>query len=135
MKLNNTYNFASNRVKLHVDNNQPLIQSQKDMKENVVYLGDDKPVIINTSTMEKHAKAKQKIHPKEPAEKIEKNESDNKKGEQPALKRGQKGKLKKMKEKYKDQDEEDRRLSMLVLQVLLSFDFIEYLLSKLTCFI
>lgn len=108
------------------------------MKENVVYLGDDKPVIINTSTMEKHTKVKQKIHPKEPAEKIEKNdknESDNKKGEQPALKRGQKGKLKKMKEKYKDQDEEDRRLSMLVLQVLLSFDFTEYLLSKLTCFI
>ncbi|KYN21553.1 Serologically defined colon cancer antigen 1 like protein [Trachymyrmex cornetzi] len=106
------------KVKIHVDNNQPLMQSQKDTKENVVYLGDDMPIII-IPTMEKHAKAKQKTHPKESTKKVEKddkNENDNKKGEQPALKRGQKGKLKKMKEKYKDQDEEDRRLSMLVLQ-------------------
>lgn len=103
-----------------------MIQSQKDTKENVVYLGDDKPIVINTSTIEKHAKTKQKVHPKESKEKVEKSESDktesdNKKREQPALKRGQKGKLKKMKEKYKDQDEEDRRLSMLVLQVLFLF--------------
>lgn len=104
------------KVKLHVDNNQPLInKSQEDTKESVVYLGDDKPVMINASTMDKHTKAKQRTHPKEPTEKDNKNEN-NKKGEQPALKRGQKGKLKKMKEKYKDQDEEDRRLSMLVLQ-------------------
>lgn len=119
--------FLSNRVKLHVDNNQPLIQSQKDTKEDVVYLGDDKPVIINASTVEKHGKAKQRTHIKEPTEKIEKNDKNenNKKGEQPALKRGQKGKLKKMREKYKDQDEEDRRLSMLVLQVLsFSLNFI-----------
>lgn len=114
--------YLSNRVKLHVDNNQPLIQSQKDTKESIVYLGDDKPVIINASTMEN--RTKQKTHSKESTEKVEKienndkNENDNKKGEQPVLKRGQKGKLKKMKEKYKDQDEEDRRLSMLVLQVL-----------------
>jgi len=109
-----------------------LIQSQKDTKENVVYLGDDKPVIINASTVEKLVKTKQKAHPKESTEKIEKNdnnEGDNKKGEQPVLKRGQKGKLKKIKEKYKDQDEEDRRLSMLVLQVLFfSFSCTEYLL-------
>lgn len=95
---------------------------QKDtQQENIVYLGDDKPVIINTSVKEKRTKVKQKVHPKEEKEKTEKNdkvESDNKKGDQPVLKRGQKGKLKKMKEKYKDQDEEDRRLSMLVLQVL-----------------
>lgn len=93
---------------------------QKSMEENVVYLGDDKPVIINTSTKEKHSKAKQKEYLKEEAEKSEKNEHD-KKGQQPIFKRGQKGKLKKMKEKYKDQDEEDRRLSMLVLQVLFFF--------------
>lgn len=81
--------------------------------------------MINASNIEKQTRAKQKTHPKESTEKIEKNEnkieSDNRKGEQPALKRGQKGKLKKMKEKYKDQDEEDRRLSMLVLQVIFSF--------------
>lgn len=40
-----------------------------------------------------------------------------KKNDQVVLKRGQKGRLKKMKEKYKDQDEEDRKLSMQVLQV------------------
>lgn len=113
--------LTQNRVKLHVDNNQPLIQMQKNTEENVVYLGDDKPVMINTSTTEKHTKAKQKEHLIEEIEKVEKNdknERDNKKKEQPVFKRGQKGKLKKMKEKYKDQDEEDRRLSMLVLQVL-----------------
>jgi len=123
------HNFILNRVKLHVDNNQPLIQSQKNTKENVVYLGDDKPVIINASTIKKHAKIKQRTHPKESTERIEKNDKNenDKKGEQPALKRGQKGKLKKMKEKYKDQDDEDRRLSMLVLQVLFFFYFILYI--------
>ncbi|XP_014480395.1 PREDICTED: nuclear export mediator factor NEMF homolog [Dinoponera quadriceps] len=110
------------KVKLHIDDNQPLITTQKDMEESVVYLGDDKPVTINMSVKEKRAKTKQKAQPKEPKEpkekieKSDKTESDNKKEEQPVLKRGQKGKLKKMKEKYKDQDEEDRRLSMLVLQ-------------------
>ncbi|EZA61993.1 hypothetical protein DMN91_003773 [Ooceraea biroi] len=106
------------KVRLHVDNKQPLMQAQNDTEENVVYLGDDKPVIINTSAKQ-NEKRKQKGPPKEPNEKIEKtekSESDNKKGEQPVLKRGQKGKLKKMKEKYKNQDEEDRQLSMLVLQ-------------------
>lgn len=121
------YFFVQNRVKLHVDNNQSLITTQKNTEENVVYLGDDKPVVINTSVKEKRAKAKQKAQPKELKEKIEKNEKtegDNKKEEQHVLKRGQKGKLKKMKEKYKDQDEEDRRLSMLVLQVFLFFIFV-----------
>lgn len=124
--------FARNRVKLHVDNKQPLITTPTDIEENVVYLGDDKPVIIHLSDKEKSAKAKQKAQAKEPKKMIEKNdktENDNKKGEQPVLKRGQKGKLKKMKEKYKDQDEEDRRLSMLVLQVLLFFIF-----TSMSCF-
>ncbi len=34
-----------------------------------------------------------------------------------AWSRGKKGKLKKMKEKYKDQDEEERQLKMQILQV------------------
>lgn len=119
-------------MKLHVDNNQPLITTQKVAEEHVVYLGDDKPVVINTSVKEKRTKVKQKAQPKESkekAEKSDKNESDNKKEEQPVMKRGQKGKLKKMKEKYKDQDEEDRRLSMLVLQVF--FHFLSLSLSLL----
>lgn len=120
-------------MKLHVDNKQPLVQVQNDTEENVVYLGDDKPVIINTSAKQKHEKGKQQVRLNEPKEKIEKNdksESDNKKAEQPVLKRGQKGKLKKMKEKYKDQDEEDRRLSMLVLQVLFKKIFLCHLSHK-----
>lgn len=113
------------------------MQTQKSTEESVVYLGDDKPIVINTAK-EKPEKIKQKAHSKESTEKAEKsdkNEADNKKGEQPVLKRGQKGKLKKMKEKYKDQDEEDRRLSMLVLQVtfFLSLNFISifYIYCKL----
>lgn len=39
------------------------------------------------------------------------------KNQQPAAKRGQKGKLKKIKEKYKDQDEDERQLKMELLQV------------------
>ncbi|XP_020279965.1 nuclear export mediator factor NEMF homolog [Pseudomyrmex gracilis] len=108
------------KLKLHVEN-QPLLQAQDNTEESVVYLGDDKPVIINTSKPKKQEKTKQKELSKESTEtekneKDEKNDGDNKKGEQPVLKRGQKGKLKKMREKYKNQDEEDRRLSMLVLQ-------------------
>lgn len=62
----------------------------------------------------KDLEVKQKSFKKENKEKIE---IDSKKNDQVILKRGQKGRLKKMKEKYKDQDEEDRRLSMQVLQV------------------
>lgn len=43
-------------------------------------------------------------------------EMKNELKQQPA-KRGQKGKLKKIKEKYKDQDEEERKLRMEILQV------------------
>lgn len=38
-----------------------------------------------------------------------------------AAKRGQKGKLKKIKEKYKDQDDDERQLKMELLQVLLLY--------------
>lgn len=106
-----------------------MFQAQKNTEESVVYLGDDKPVIINTSNKpKKQEKTKQQELPKESTEtekneSNEKNDGDSKKGDQPVLKRGQKGKLKKMKEKYKNQDEEDRRLSMLVLQVLFSLIF------------
>ena len=43
--------------------------------------------------------------------------SNNVEGNAP-LKRGQKARLKKMKTKYKDQDEEDRELAMQILQVI-----------------
>lgn len=86
---------------------------QKDL--DVIYLGDDKPVIINAVNMQKSSEIKQKLPLKK--DNKEKIEIEPKKNDQVVLKRGQKGRLKKMKEKYKDQDEEDRRLSMQVLQV------------------
>ncbi|XP_006611464.1 nuclear export mediator factor NEMF homolog isoform X1 [Apis dorsata] len=104
--------ISSSKVKLHVDNNQPTAMSQE-VVENIIYLGDDKPVLINTTCKNKDLEVKQKSFKKENKEKIE---IDSKKNDQVILKRGQKGRLKKMKEKYKDQDEEDRRLSMQVLQ-------------------
>lgn len=120
-------------MKLRVDNKQPLIQAQNDTEDNVVYLGDDKPVVIHTSAKQRHEKGKQKAPMI--AKDDSKSESDSKGAEQPALKRGQKGKLKKIKEKYKDQDEEDRRLSMLLLQVLILLNFISFHISLLGVYI
>lgn len=96
-----------------MDNNQSTVMPQKDL--DVIYLGDDKPVIINAVNMQKSSEIKQK--PSLKKDNKERIEIESKKNDQVVLKRGQKGRLKKMKEKYKDQDEEDRRLSMQVLQV------------------
>ncbi|XP_033356779.1 nuclear export mediator factor NEMF homolog isoform X1 [Bombus vosnesenskii] len=103
---------SGSKVKLHVDNNQSTVMPQKDL--DVIYLGDDKPVIINAVNMQKSSEIKQKLPLKK--DNKEKIEIEPKKNDQVVLKRGQKGRLKKMKEKYKDQDEEDRKLSMQVLQ-------------------
>jgi len=46
--------------------------------------------------------------------------------EQPASKRGQKGKMKKIKEKYKDQDDDERQLRMELLQVNIKYNFCIY---------
>ncbi|XP_046459806.1 nuclear export mediator factor NEMF-like isoform X2 [Daphnia pulex] len=43
-------------------------------------------------------------------------ETEGEKNQQPTSKRGQKGKMKKIKEKYKDQDEDERQLKMELLQ-------------------
>lgn len=107
------YGFLFYRVKLHVDNNQSM-RVARENEDNVIYLGDDKPIIVNTTVKERASKVKQK---QAPTKESEKSEMETKKNDQVLFKRGQKGRLKKMKEKYKDQDEEDRRLSMQVLQV------------------
>ncbi|XP_076164522.1 nuclear export mediator factor NEMF homolog Clbn [Ptiloglossa arizonensis] len=137
-----TIDVSDSKMKLLVNNSQPTML-QKD-EENVIYLGDDKPVIIKTAVEGKNSKNIQKQSSKKENEKIEtetkkndqvvlkqeqkgrlknmkekykdQDETETKKNDQVVLKRGQKGRLKKMKEKYKDQDEEDRRLSMQVLQ-------------------
>lgn len=93
---------------------------------DVVFLGDDQPVILNTGYQRKVKKGNQK---KNSGKKVEikevKEEEPNKASNKPGgLKRGQKGKLKKMKEKYKDQDEEDKKLFMMVLQVRMIFEIL-----------
>ncbi|XP_078035178.1 nuclear export mediator factor NEMF homolog Clbn [Augochlora pura] len=100
------------KMRLHIDKNETRTSENND--ENVIYLGDNKPIVINTANIEKNSnKNKQRQLPQHENKKPE---METKKNDQVTLKRGQKGRLKKMKEKYKDQDEEDRRLSMQVLQ-------------------
>ncbi|XP_076659229.1 nuclear export mediator factor NEMF homolog Clbn isoform X2 [Halictus rubicundus] len=102
--------MSGSKIRLHIDKNQTIIPENND--ENVIYLGDNKPIVINTAIKEKSSdKNKQLLNYEN-----RKIETEAKKNDQVGLKRGQKGRLKKMKEKYKDQDEEDRKLSMQVLQ-------------------
>ncbi|CAD6225880.1 GSCOCG00005772001-RA-CDS [Cotesia congregata] len=92
--------LTGSKVKLLIDNKRPL-----EPEEEIVYLGDDKPVVVKHS---QKSKPKAPETPKEDAKdsaKVEPKDSGK-------PKRGQKAKLKKIKEKYKDQDEEDRRIIM-----------------------
>uniref|UniRef100_A0A1B6MPX6 NFACT RNA-binding domain-containing protein n=1 Tax=Graphocephala atropunctata TaxID=36148 RepID=A0A1B6MPX6_9HEMI len=79
----------------------------------VVYLGDNQPVVVK-HTATKSGKQKQQQQTK--AIKKEDDDEEKDKINIPQVKRGQKGKLKKIKEKYKDQDEEERKLRMDILQ-------------------
>lgn len=77
--------------------------------ETVVYLGDNKPVVVKPNQRVRfNSESKNK---QQKAETKSKEEPNNKQ-----TKRGQKSKLKKIKEKYKDQDEEERKLRMEILQ-------------------
>ncbi|XP_076284516.1 nuclear export mediator factor NEMF homolog Clbn [Lasioglossum baleicum] len=101
--------MSGSKIRLRINKNQTITPQVND--ENVIYLGDNKPIVINNTIKEKSSDQNKQL--KHENRKIE---TETKKNDQVALKRGQKGKLKKMKEKYKDQDEEDRKLSMQVLQ-------------------
>ncbi|XP_057671845.1 ribosome quality control complex subunit NEMF homolog [Diorhabda carinulata] len=78
--------------------------------ENVIYLGDDKPIFINQG-LKTRSRGDSESQNKPKNERVDSKKENNK-----TFKRGQKGKLKKIKEKYKDQDEEERRLRMEILQ-------------------
>jgi len=87
-------------------------------EQEVVFLGDDKPVCLKPSLPASHQKRTNSN--KSRSNSVQ--EGDDKEQQAPQqqhLKRGQRGKLKKMKEKYKYQDEEERKLRMEILQVLL----------------
>ncbi|XP_053658070.1 ribosome quality control complex subunit NEMF homolog [Anopheles marshallii] len=90
--------------------------------ESVIFLGDDKPYIIQPSAPRKKQISKSKQKAKDLKEKEQKakeaqsaqvKEDQQKQGQ---LKRGQKAKMRKIKEKYKDQDDDDRKLIMEILK-------------------
>ncbi|XP_051159476.1 ribosome quality control complex subunit NEMF homolog [Leptopilina boulardi] len=93
--------LSGSKMHLRVDNAKPLTKQQ-----NEEVMIDEKPQRI----VQKKQKGNFENRP------TEKLENEEEKPKPQALKRGQKGKLKKIKEKYKDQDEEDRRLLMAALQ-------------------
>ncbi|KAH0534552.1 hypothetical protein KQX54_005197 [Cotesia glomerata] len=92
--------LTGSKVKLLIDNKRPL-----EPEEEIVYLGDDKPVVVKHSQ-----KSKPKIPETSKEDSKDPAKAEPKDSGKP--KRGQKAKLKKIKEKYKDQDEEDRRIIM-----------------------
>lgn len=120
--------FPDTHVKIEHDTGKvitkadPLLQrltSESENPENVIFMGDDKPYIIQampTRIKQQKQKKLAKQHSKE--EKSSRRENQNfdesKRDQQP--KRGQKGKIKKIKEKYKDQDEDERKLRMEILK-------------------
>ncbi|XP_015585729.1 nuclear export mediator factor NEMF homolog [Cephus cinctus] len=104
------FDLSGPRIKVQVDTTQSLkkIESQEE-EENVVYLGDDKPIIVKPNDKSK----KNTNQEKDSIQKQDaRNEKETKQKDPNLPKRGQKARLKKIKEKYKDQDEEDRRLLM-----------------------
>lgn len=109
-------------MKLVINNSQPLSNATVEKSEEVVYLGDDRPITLKPSEISsKKGKPQPKENTKGAKEKPDNKET--KQNEPNVLKRGQKGRLKKMKEKYKDQDEEDRKILMEVLKVLAASTF------------
>lgn len=102
--------LSGSKRKIIVDDKYTLADCKNNTDENLIYLGDDEPIKIEGIRMMNKSKDK-------PVKIIKKSEIDNKQQKETStLKRGQKGRLKKMKEKYKDQDEEDRKLLMEVLK-------------------
>jgi hypothetical protein len=104
------------RITLHATTTtlfQPLKESSE---QQVVFLGDDKPVSIKRlpSSHQKRTGIN-KAHSNSVEEGDDRGQREQ---QQQHLKRGQRGKLKKIKEKYKYQDEEERKLRMEILQVL-----------------
>ncbi|XP_058465012.1 ribosome quality control complex subunit NEMF homolog [Malaya genurostris] len=123
-----TPKFPDTRVKVEHDTGKVSVQTDPTLQrsvsepdsESVIFLGDSKPYIITPAPPRKKQiqKSKQKAKDKERARveaatRCSQKDESQKQGQ---LKRGQKNKIRKMKEKYKDQDEEDRKLMMNILK-------------------
>jgi len=90
----------------------------------VVFLGDDKPVCLKPPLPASHQKRPNSNKSRSNSvqvgdDKEQKEQQAQQQQQQQHLKHGQRGKLKKIREKYKYQDEEERKLRMEILQVLL----------------
>ncbi|KXJ82026.1 hypothetical protein RP20_CCG015865 [Aedes albopictus] len=120
--------FPDTHVKVEHDTGKVSVQPDPVLQrltsepdsENVIFLGDSKPFIITPAPPRKKQvqKSKQKAKDKEKAR--EEAAAKNKKAEDPQkqgqLKRGQKAKMRKIKEKYKDQDEKEHQMMMEILK-------------------
>jgi hypothetical protein len=102
-----------------------FLPSEQSSEREVVFLGDDKPVRLKpllsanrqkrTSISRSHSSSVQEGDDEGSMEQPGKQQQQQQ--QQQHLKRGHRGKLKKIKEKYKYQDEEERKLRMEILQV------------------
>jgi hypothetical protein len=100
-----------------------FLPSEQSSAQDVVYLGDDKPVslkpLLPASRQKRISMSKScsnSVQERDDKGQTEQS-SRQQQQQQQHLKRGQRGKLKKIKEKYKYQDEEERKLRMEILQV------------------
>ncbi|KAJ8940304.1 hypothetical protein NQ314_010751 [Rhamnusium bicolor] len=102
--------FTGTKINILTEPSDNIEQSENE--EHVIYLGDDKPVILKP--IQTNSRSIGNIESKN---KQQKNfHKEIKEDMKQQSKRGQKSKLKKIKEKYKDQDEEERKLRMEILQ-------------------
>nr|CAD7196324.1 unnamed protein product [Timema douglasi] len=109
----------TNQITLQPKSTSILKSTLQDLKkEKVVFLGDDKPVIFKSENWQQKRPNKKKVNAESGAQKEQEDIPNDKTKEEKAslMKRGQKSKLKKIKEKYKDQDEVERKLIMDILQ-------------------
>jgi hypothetical protein len=87
--------------------------------ESYTIIGD----VLTINKTQRDGKVKEEpIKSNQPSKKMTESiiqETEGEKNQQLTSKRGQKGKMKKIKEKYKDQDEDERQLKMELLQVFL----------------
>lgn len=116
-----TIEHNTGMVTLQADPILKRLKSQTEDPDSVIFMGDNQPFIIHTGTQSKVKKQKRdreqrkgkkvQIVEEKP---VDGDDDKGAKSNQP--KRGQKGKLKKIREKYKDQDEEEKRIRMDILK-------------------
>ncbi|XP_044729059.1 nuclear export mediator factor NEMF homolog [Chrysoperla carnea] len=111
--------FGGTKINIRPDPSNLLVNQSDDDdfsdSERVIYLGDDKPVVLKSQNQRSRNTSESKNKTQKSSTNNDQNK-DQKQQQSSQLKRGQKGKLKKIKEKYKDQDDEERQLRMEILQ-------------------